>query len=255
MRFASLGSGSSGNALVVEAGTSRVLLDCGFSVKGTLERLGRLGLVAEDLAAILVTHEHGDHVAGVYRFAARFGLPVFLTHGSYAAITPVAGRIPQCRLIDTAAVFSIGDLEIRSFPVPHDAREPVQFVFNDGRHRLGVLTDSGSITPHIVDMLRSCDALVLECNHDPELLATSSYPAMLKRRILGNFGHLSNAQAATLLKQIETKRLQHVVAAHLSEQNNRPDLAQVALAAALNCPADWIAVANQESGFDWRETT
>ena len=174
MRFASLGSGSSGNALVVEAGGARVLLDCGFSVKGTLERLGRLGLRAEDLAAVLVTHEHGDHVAGVFKFAGRFGLPVFLTHGTYAAIMPVPGRAPSCRLIDTAEVFSIGDLEIRSFPVPHDAREPVQFVFSDGLHRLGVLTDSGSITPHIVDMLRSCDALVLESNHDPELLAASS---------------------------------------------------------------------------------
>lgn len=253
MRFASLGSGSRGNALVVEAGTSRALLDCGFSVKSTLARLGRLGLVAEDLAAILVTHEHADHVAGVFRFARRFGLPVFLTHGSCAAITPAASRTPECRLIDTAEVFSIGDLEIRSFPVPHDAREPVQFVFNDGRHRLGVLTDSGSITPHVVDTLRLCDALVLECNHDPELLATSSYPAILKRRILGDFGHLSNTQAATLLKQIETNRLQHVVAAHLSEQNNRPALAQKALAAALNCSTDWIAVASQEDGFGWRE--
>ena len=252
MRFASLGSGSSGNSLVVEAGASRVLLDCGFSVKGALERLGRLGLAAEDLAAILVTHEHGDHVSGVFRFAGRFGIPVYLTHGTHAAITHTAGCVPPCRLIDTAAAFSIGALEIQPFPVPHDAREPVQYAFSDGNRRLGVLTDSGSITTHIAEVLQSCDALVIECNHDAELLAASTYPAMLKGRISGNFGHLENTQAAMLLKQIETRRLRHVIAAHLSEQNNRPDLARDALASALNCAPDWIGVATQENGFGWR---
>ena len=136
--------------------------------------------------------------------------------------------------------------------MPHDAREPVQYAFSDGNRRLGVLTDSGSITPHIAEVLQSCDALVIECNHDAELLAASTYPAMLKGRISGNFGHLENTQAAMLLKQIETRRLRHVIAAHLSEQNNRPDLARDALASALNCAPDWIGVATQENGFGWR---
>ncbi|MFT3850690.1 MAG: MBL fold metallo-hydrolase [Propionivibrio sp.] len=253
MRFASLGSGSRGNSLVVEAGASRVLLDCGFSAKSTLERLGRLGLAGEDISAILVTHEHGDHVSGVFRFASRFRIPVYLTHGTQAATTRIADPMPQCRRVDPSSAFSVEAIEILPFAVPHDAREPVQYVFGDGKHRLGVLTDSGSITAHIVNMLRRCDALVLECNHDAELLAASDYPAMLKRRILGNLGHLENRQAAALLAEIETRRLQHVIAAHLSERNNRPDLARTALAAALNCTPEWIGVATQEDGFGWRE--
>ena len=253
MRFASLGSGSRGNSLVVEVGESRVLVDCGFSIKATLERLGRLKLAAEELTAIVVTHEHSDHVSGVFGFASRFGLPVYLTHGTLSEASRRALKIPECRLLDTGSVFTVGAIEIQPFPVPHDAREPVQFAFFDGQHRLGVLTDAGSITPHIVDVLQMCDALVLECNHDTDLLTASSYPAMLKRRILGSRGHLENRQAAALLAQIKTRQLQHVLAAHLSVQNNRPELAREALASALNCSSDWIGVASQDSGFGWRE--
>ena len=250
MRFASLGSGSRGNALVVEAGGTRLLLDCGFSLKATVERLARLGLAPETLSAVLVTHEHSDHVSGVSRLAARFGLPVYLTHGTQQSLS---ATLPRPCLIDSEQAFSIGCLEVQAFPVPHDAREPVQYVFSDGRRRLGVLTDCGAVTAHVVTMLDSCDALVLECNHDAALLAASNYPASLKRRISGNFGHLGNVQAAELLTRIETRHLQHVVAAHLSEQNNRPELAVSALAAALDSSDQRISVASQESGFDWRQ--
>ena len=156
------------------------------------------------------------------------------------------------RPIDSHSAFAVGDIEIRPFPVPHDAREPVQFVLSDGQFRLGVLTDTGSPTPHIVDMLKDCDALVLECNHDADLLQGSGYPASVKRRIAGNRGHLENAQAAALLAKIGTRRLQHLVAAHLSEQNNLPALAARALSAAMGCSPEWIGVAGQEAGFDWR---
>jgi hypothetical protein len=149
--------------------------------------------------------------------------------------------------------FAIGGLEVQPFPVPHDAREPVQYAFSDGEHRLGVLTDSGSITPHIVEVLGACDGLVLECNHDQALLAASRYPARLKQRIGGRFGHLENDQAAPLLRQVDTRRLQHLVAAHLSQENNRPQLAARALASALGCSEDWIGVADQEGGFGWRQ--
>ena len=250
MRFASLGSGSRGNALIVDVGDTRVLLDCGFSVKATVERLGRLGIAAESIDAVLLTHEHSDHLGSAARFAARFGLPVYLTYGTQQALSDCW---PNCRLIDSHQTFAIGSLEVQAFPVPHDAREPVQYVFSDGQHRLGVLTDCGTVTAHALSMLDACDALVLECNHDPRLLAASSYPAMLKRRISGNFGHLGNGQAAELLTRIETSRLQHIVAAHLSEQNNRPELAVTALATALDCDAEWIGVASQASGFDWRQ--
>jgi phosphoribosyl 1,2-cyclic phosphodiesterase len=253
MRFASLGSGSQGNALVVEAGDTKVLLDCGFATRTTAEKLDSLGISPQDLAGVLVTHEHSDHIAGVFKFARRYEVPVFLTHGTHAAAPRGKTPLPECRLIDSHTSFAIGDLEIHPFPVPHDAREPVQYAFSDGAHRLGVLTDVGSITPHIVDVLRCCDALVLECNHDSEMLASSDYPEMLKRRISGRLGHLSNEMAASLLSQIGTSRLQHLVAAHLSQQNNRRELAVSALASVLNCDEEWIGVACQVRGFDWRE--
>lgn len=253
MRFASLGSGSQGNCLIIDAGDTRLLLDCGFSIRATTEKLTRLGITPEEINGILVTHEHSDHIAGVFRFACRFGIPVHLTHGTYTAAPRGKASLPQCRLIDSHDTFAIGSLKIHPYPVPHDAREPVQYAFCDGKHRIGVLTDSGSITQHIVDVLRVCDALVLECNHDRDLLATSRYPVHLQRRIAGNFGHLDNRQAASLLRQIETRQLQHVVAAHLSEQNNRPQLAVKALASALNCAEDWIGVAGQANGFGWRQ--
>jgi phosphoribosyl 1,2-cyclic phosphodiesterase len=253
MRFASLGSGSRGNALIVDAGGTRVLVDCGFSTRTTIDRLLRLSVSPEEIDALLVTHEHGDHVAGVFKFSSRFGIPVYLTHGTHAAALRGKPCVSEVHLIDSHAVFSIGALEVRPFPVPHDAREPVQFSFSDGCHRLGVLTDTGMITRHVVDELQRCDALVLECNHDPDMLAVSDYPEVLKRRISGKLGHLDNQQAASLLRSIETDKLQHIVAAHLSEQNNHPQLAAAALAAVLNCSPDWIGVASQESGFDWRQ--
>lgn len=253
MRFASLGSGSQGNALVVESGDTRVMLDCGFATKRVKEKLAHLGLAPEQLAAVLVTHEHSDHIAGVFKFARCYGLPVFLTHGTYAAAPRGKTALPECRLIDSHTAFVIDDLEIQPFPVPHDAREPVQYAFSSGRHRLGVLTDTGAITPHIVDVLQCCDALVLECNHDAEMLAASDYPASLKRRISGRLGHLDNEAAASLLQQIDTRRLQHLVAAHLSLQNNRPEIAVSALVSAFDCAAESIVVASQESGFDWLE--
>lgn len=250
MRFASLGSGSRGNALVVEAAGTRVLVDCGFGPRNLSVRLARLGLDPDDLDAILVTHEHSDHVGGVAAVARRHGLDVFLSHGTFGAI-PLPDLSP-C-IIDSHAALAIGDLEIFPFPVPHDAREPTQFVFSDGCRRLGVLTDAGFVTPHMVAMLSNCDALVLECNHDLDLLAAGSYPEHLKRRIAGRFGHLDNAAAADLLGRLDHRRLRHVVAAHLSQENNKPVLAQAALAGALGCELDWVGVADQESGCDWRQ--
>lgn len=253
IRFASLGSGSQGNALIVDAGETRVLLDCGFSSREAAARLARLGMAPDELNAILVTHEHGDHVGGVFAFARRHRLTVYLTYGTHAAAARGSALLPECRLIDGHTPFAIGSLQVEPFPVPHDAREPVQYAFSDGVRRLGVLTDSGTITPHILDTLRACDGLVLECNHDHALLAASRYPASLRRRIGGRLGHLENEQAAALLRQIDTRRLQHVLAAHLSQENNRPELAARALASALGCSEDWIGVADQDGGFDWRQ--
>ncbi|MDD5249300.1 MAG: MBL fold metallo-hydrolase [Rhodocyclaceae bacterium] len=249
MRFASLGSGSRGNAMVVEAGATRVLVDCGFGPRQLAQRLARLGLVPGDLDAIVVTHEHSDHVGGIARSAARYRLPVHMTHGTCGAAALDAAL--GVELFDSHTPFAIGELEIHPFPVPHDAREPVQFVFADGQRRCGLLTDTGHVTAHVVAMLGGCDALVVECNHDADMLARGNYPRMLKQRIAGRFGHLDNDAAADLLRQLDGRRLQHVVCAHLSRENNTPALAKAALARALGCTADWLVAADQDNGFGW----
>lgn len=251
MRFALLGSGSRGNGMVIEVGRSLVLLDCGFSVSQVKMRLANLGKRPEDLTAVVVTHEHSDHVSGVAALARNFDLEVWATAGTAQAAG--LNESGGCRLFDCHAPFAIDEVEAMPFPVPHDAREPSQFVFGNGARRLGVLTDVGSLTPHIAECLDGCDALVLECNHDPALLAAGDYPPSLKQRVGGRHGHLSNGQAADLLGRLDGTRLQHVVAAHLSEKNNRPQLAQQALAGALGCEMEWIAVADQDAGLGWRE--
>jgi phosphoribosyl 1,2-cyclic phosphodiesterase len=253
MRFASIGSGSEGNGLVVEAGRTRVLIDCGFGVRDSAARLLRAGVEPESLSAILVTHEHSDHVGGVPAFAARHGIPVWLTMGTLEVVGGRMGSVAKLYGFDSHEVFAVGDLEVQPVPVPHDAREPVQFVLTDGAHRLGVLTDIGVSTPFVEASLSGCDALVLECNHDSEMLANGNYPYPLKQRIAGRFGHLCNDAAAAIVKAIDCTRLRHVVAAHLSQQNNTPDHARAALAGALGCEADWIGIADQQAGFDWRE--
>jgi phosphoribosyl 1,2-cyclic phosphodiesterase len=256
MRFASLGSGSKGNALLVEAGGTRVLLDCGFGPRNLAQRCARLGVEADTLDAIIITHEHSDHIGGAFPCARRYAAALYMTQGTHAGAARAKAALGEfkvdLRLVGSHDAFSVGDLLIQPFPVPHDAREPVQFVFSDGKHRLGVLTDLGFSTPHVVAQLSGCDALVLECNHDSNMLAEGAYPPSLKQRISGRLGHLDNASAAALLTQLDRSRLQHLIAAHLSEHNNTPALAQQALADIMGCSADWIGVAHQEQGFDWR---
>jgi phosphoribosyl 1,2-cyclic phosphodiesterase len=254
MRFAVLGSGSEGNALVVQVGQTRVLLDCGFSLSETVARLARLDLQAEQLDGIVVTHEHGDHISGVARLARKFDLPVWLTHGTLRTqSTAFAGL--SITEINPHLAFAIGGIQVQPYPVPHDAAEPVQYVFSDGTRRLGVLTDAGSATPHIEETLSGCHALVLECNHDVQMLAEGDYPYSLKQRVGGRYGHLNNAAAATLLERLDNSRLQHIVAAHLSRKNNMAKLAVEALSGVLGCAPDQVAVATQEQGLDWREIT
>ena len=254
MRFCSLGSGSGGNATVVEAidgaHTHRVVIDCGFSLREFETRLARAGLQCSDLDAVFVTHEHGDHVGCALTLARRHGLPLWMSRGTWRAIgEPEAGIAP--RFARDGEAITIGGLQLTPYTVPHDAAEPLQLRCSDGNSTLGVLTDAGSCTPHLLAHLHDCDALLLECNHDGEMLAASRYPPSLKARIGGPLGHLSNDTAGQILGQCRHDRLRHLVAAHLSEQNNRPDLARSALAAASGAAAQDIVVADPALGFDW----
>lgn len=252
MRYCSLGSGSRGNATLIEYGTTRLLVDCGFSLRATEQRLARAGLSAHQLTAILVTHEHSDHISGVERLAQRYSLPVYMTagtrHGMGSTDLPV-------RLIRFGEDIDIGEVRVTPVPVPHDAREPSQFIFDSGYHRLGVLTDTGSITPLITEMYSELDALLLEANYDPHMLASGPYPRFLQARVGGALGHLSNQQAAGLLASLDTRRLQQIVIAHISEKNNRPELARQAVSSALDGWSGQLQLAAQNQGLPWQEIT
>lgn len=249
MRFAVLGSGSRGNALILESVQSRLLVDVGFGPAEMARRLACLELAPDAIRHVLITHEHSDHMGGALACARRFGWRLFLTHGSLAGFGE-ARLHPHVSVIDSRRSFVLDDISIQPFPVPHDAREPVNFVFSDGRRRFGMLTDAGHITPHMVASLQGCHALLLECNHDLELLMRSNYPQALKRRISGAWGHLDNAASASLLRQLLHPGLRHVVAAHLSERNNRPQLARAALAEVLDSTVT-LGVASQDQGDGW----
>ncbi len=254
MRFASLGSGSAGNATIVQVKQSRLLLDCGFSVREMVLRLQKLALEPTHLNGIVVTHEHDDHARGAFKFAAKFNVPVWLSYGTFKMCErylPESHAI-KVNIIDSHTDFSIDDIHVSPFPVPHDAREPTQFTFSDGQFKLGILTDVGSSTPHIERVLSGCDALMLECNHDLTMLEKGPYAKPLKDRVGGRLGHLDNHTAAALLAKLDNTKLKHIVAAHLSAKNNTPALAKLALSQVLNSEADWIGIADQTTGFDWR---
>ena len=250
LRFAYLGSGSRGNAAVIQAGRTTVMLDCGFSAAEAGRRLQRLGLEGADVAALVVTHEHGDHISGVARFARRYGVPVWMTPGTARAAPDL--DVPELNLFSCHEPFAVDGLLLEPAPVPHDAREPCQFVFSDGARRLGILTDLGHVSRHVTRAFAACDALVVECNHDPELLEQGPYPPSVKARVGGDLGHLNNSQAAGLVAGIDASALSHLVAVHVSETNNRADLARRALAAAAGAPDADIEVARQDEGLGWR---
>ena len=252
MRFASLGSGSKGNATLVSHQKTTLLVDCGFSARETEKRLQRFGINPVELSGILVTHEHADHINGVRVLAKKYKIPVYATAGTASFLA--ADVTEFVKEFSCHEKFIIDDLEVSPFPVPHDAREPSQFVFSDGQHQLGLLTDVGISTPLIEQQLSNCHALLLEANHDMTLLENSEYPEHLKHRVSGRLGHLNNVQSSKLLEKIDTSSLQHIVAMHLSEKNNSPNIVAPLFADALNCDESWIGIANQNTGFDWRET-
>jgi phosphoribosyl 1,2-cyclic phosphodiesterase len=249
-RFASLGSGSRGNATVIEAGSTSVLVDCGFAARELAARCEVLEFDPGALSAILVTHEHGDHMRGVGAVARRFGIPVWMTHGTWRSAD--FGSIADLNLFaGHDGDFRIGDLQVTPVPVPHDAREPTQFVFTRDDLRLGVLTDLGSITPRVLNSFDGVDALLLECNHDTDMLASGPYPPSLRARVGGHYGHLNNAQAADFLRRIDHGRLRHLVAGHLSEKNNSPELARQALETVSQDLCSCLSLLIQDRASDW----
>lgn len=251
MRFCSIGSGSKGNCTVIQEGNTTILIDNGFTLKEFEFRLAQKGLTPLDITAVLITHEHGDHIKGVGPLSRKYKIPVFCSHGT--AKFDGLGKIPTLKVIDSHDPFTIQALTVTPVVVPHDAREPTQFVVENEDKKLGVLTDLGSITPHICDVYSGCHGLLLETNHDVQMLRAGPYPAKLKARVEGPLGHLSNEQAGQLLQNIDHSQLQYLVATHISEQNNRLDLAVGHISASFSWSADSIIIARQETGFDWCE--
>jgi phosphoribosyl 1,2-cyclic phosphodiesterase len=272
LRYKNLSSGSTGNATLVEVSSrhstkpNRVLVDCGMRLSRLLELLSVAEVLPSDIDAIFITHEHSDHIGCVTQLASRYNIPVWASSGTHAALQDmqlklrakqpthsqlVPGFEALVRIASDMSIFEVGDLQIKPFTVPHDAREPLQLTCSDGDVKLGILTDLGHASRHVIDSIAGCNALLLESNHDEDMLSNSKYPAFLKARVGGDFGHLSNTQAADLLSAVMHDNLRHVSAAHLSQQNNHPSLAQSALADVIGClPAD-IFAACPETGTPW----
>lgn len=252
MRFISLGSGSRGNATLIESAAARVLVDCGFGIREMERRLGLAGVDPASVEALLITHEHGDHLRGAIPFARRHGARLLGSNGTFRGID-IDSRVRFEAINPHADGIPLADITVHPIPVPHDSREPVQYLFAADGKRFGMLTDAGSITPHAVERLRGCDALMLECNHDPDMLRDGPYPWSLKRRVAGDHGHLSNRQAAQLLAGLDTARLRWLAAAHLSEKNNRPELALRALLEVDHGLEERIRILSQDRISDWCE--
>jgi len=248
MRFASLGSGSGGNALLVNFRSTLLMVDCGLSLKAIDSRLRMLDCRPGDVSALLVTHEHADHIQGVSAFARRHAVPAWMTPGT--AMSPAVSKLARINHLRGDESLEIGSIRVWPFPVPHDAREPTQFSFEAGGRKLGVLTDTGYITPHVRRRLRGCDALAVEFNHDVDALRRGPYPARVKARIASSQGHLSNDQAAQFMADMEHPGLQWIAALHLSGKNNSPAMVQDALVRSLprECP---LHIAAQDRPTGW----
>lgn len=248
MRIASLGSGSKGNATVVSHDNTTILIDCGFSLRQFEQRLTRLELNPDDIDAVLLTHEHSDHSSGVARISTKYNIPVWSTVGSARAAFDLSFTYNQVSGGETTL---IGCFEILPVTVPHDAGEPVQFVFChvESGKKLGILTDTGHITNHIIKAYDNLDALLLEFNYDQAMLDTGPYPYPLKRRVSGDLGHLSNEQSIYLLNRINTTGLNCLIAAHISENNNSLSIVERQLKQLETIPSPVLA--SQESGFGW----
>ncbi len=224
MRFCVLGSGSRGNCTYVEAGATRLLIDAGFSGKEIARRLALIDRSPEQLTAILVTHEHNDHIAGVGVLSRRFKLPVYANRGTHLAAEKRVGKLFDLREFSTGQRFNLGGLEVHPFAISHDTADPVGFVVDSGSRSVGYCTDTGRVTKLMAHLLGRCHGLILESNHDPRMLKDGPYPLPLKQRVGSNMGHLANADAASFARRLDNGALRTLILAHLSQTNNHPDL-------------------------------
>jgi phosphoribosyl 1,2-cyclic phosphodiesterase len=214
------------------------------------ERLAKRGLTLAQMDAVFVTHEHSDHFGCAKQLAIQADLPVWMSRGTYQAMACPDMR-GHLHFAHDSQKIVIGSLQIHAFTVPHDSQEPLQVVVTDGSKKLGLLTDLGHTTNYLAQHFAACDALILEFNHDVTMLSASKYPAFLKQRIVGAYGHLSNVQAADFLQVVAQDNLQHLVAAHLSEQNNHPDAVLTEIRRVWHQRMDRVVIADAEFGFDW----
>ena len=256
LRFRVLGSGSAGNATLVEGGGSRVLLDAGLGPRQLAERLTSAGVDPASLDAVFVSHEHGDHARGARAFSAKWGVPLAGTRGTFRAAGLADAKLPAWAELTPGETRTIRRLSVKAVAVPHDAASPLAFVVSVGEVSLGHATDLGHLSRGLVEAFRACCALLVESNYDPALLRDGPYPWSLKERILGPLGHLSNGDVGRLLEKGLGEACRRVVLAHLSRKNNHPELALQSASEALERAGrrtvevelaepegtDWIAV-------------
>ena len=251
LQVAALGSGSSGNSLLVRSGKTTLLVDCGFTMKETIARMFELGVTPADIDAVLISHEHGDHVKGVGPLSRKFAMPVWCTHGTYHRARD--NRFSSVRLFHAHESFAIGDMEIDPFPTPHDAAESCQFVFTANKVRFANVTDLGACTPHVKQKLSGIHGLVVECNYDNDMLRNGPYPPQLQARIRSDYGHLGNDQAGELLQLLDHEHLQCILLGHLSEQNNADAVALSTIHSYLKDRPERVSVLAQHCCSQWFE--
>ncbi len=232
MRICQLASGSKGNAIYVESESTKVLIDAGLSARELTRRLEGIGVAAQDLDAIVVSHEHRDHCLGAGPLCRRYDLPLYCLPQTFEAL-PSIGVVDYCAL-NAGERLHVGDVTVEAFPVTHDAVAPVGFVLSSGGVRVGIATDLGVVTRLVLEQLQRCQVLVLEANHDEHMLHDGPYPWHLKQRVRGRHGHLSNRQAAELLQELLWPELKAVFMAHMSETNNTEELARDSFQRVLN---------------------
>ena len=237
-----LASGSRGNALFVAGGNSAVLVDAGLSGIEIQRRMDARGLSPEKLTAVVISHEHGDHIRGAGILSRRYQIPLYISHDTYGAAAAKLGPLEACRHFRCGTAFQVGDLTVTPFSISHDAADPSGFTFAHGGVKMGMATDLGVATHLVKAHLRGSALVYVEANHDPDMLIRGPYPWHLKQRVKSRLGHLSNQEAADLINEIRDETLSHVILGHLSEENNHPDLAHDTVARHLDGPGPSVCL-------------